>query len=78
MRFSLRDVVVAAALSLILIAGSYTAALAHEAPARTGELMQFPMAGMIVGALIIAANGAIGYGISRAANNRLATEVLHP
>jgi hypothetical protein len=78
MSFSLRDVALAAPLSLSALSGIPAAALASEAPERTAELMQLPVAGMIIGALIIAANGAIGYGIDRAADNRLTTEVLHP
>ena len=78
MRLSLSDVALAAPLSLSALSGIPAAALATEAPERTAELMQLPVAGMVVGALIIAANAAIGYGISRAAGNRLPTEVLHP
>jgi hypothetical protein len=78
MSFSLRDLALAAPLQLSILAGIPAAGMASQAPDRTAELMQLPVAGMIIGALIIAANGAIGHGISRAAQNRLATEVLHP
>lgn len=78
MSFSLRDVALAAPLSLSALSGIPAAALASEAPERTAELMSIPAFGMVIGALIILANSAIGYGIARAASNRLATEVLHP
>lgn len=78
MSLSLRDVALAAPLSLSTLAGIPAAAIASEAPERTAELMSIPAFGMVIGILVIAVHGAIGYGIDRAAANRPATEVMHP
>lgn len=78
MSLSLRDVAIATPLYLSAIAFVPAAGMISEAPERAAELMQLPVAGMIIGILILAANSALEYGVSRAAQNRLATEVLHP
>ncbi|GAA4033187.1 hypothetical protein GCM10023063_15790 [Arthrobacter methylotrophus] len=78
MSVSLLEVAVAAPLQLSALSLIPVAGMVSEAPERTAELLQLPVAGMIVGAIIIAVYGAVNYGISRAAANRSAAEVLHP
>lgn len=78
MSISLRDVALAAPLSLSALAGIPAASLAQEAPERTAELMSIPVFGMVFGVLVIGVQCAIGYGIERAAANRDTSEVLHP
>jgi hypothetical protein len=78
MSLSLRNLALAAPLSLSALSGIPAAALASEAPERADQLMSIPAFGMVIGILVIAVHGAIGYGIDRAAASRLETEVLHP
>lgn len=76
--FSLRNVSLAAPLSLSALSGIPAAALASEAPERTAELMSIPAFGMVVGIVLIVLHWVAGRGIDRAAENRLPGEVLHP
>jgi hypothetical protein len=78
MSFSLREVTLAAPLSLSALAGIPAAALASSAPERATELMSIPAFGMIAGIALIVFHWVAGRGIERAARNRLPGEVLHP